>query len=85
MMAGRLSFGQRKFILKCYWKCENTVDVQKQFRREFQRDPPMRLTITCIRDKFKANGTVQNVHEKRSRRPRTSTSLTKEERLLETT
>lgn len=84
IMEARLSFEQRKFILKCYWKCENAVEVQRQFRREFRRDPPTRLTITRIRDKFEADGTVQNVHEKRSGRPRTSTSPTKEERVLET-
>lgn len=26
--AARLSFDQRKFILKCYWKFENAVEVQ---------------------------------------------------------
>ena len=34
----RLNFEERKFILKYFWKCENAVEVQRQFRREFQRD-----------------------------------------------
>ena len=35
VMADRLNFEERKFILKCYWKYENTVEVQIQLRREF--------------------------------------------------
>ena len=33
----RLNFEERKFILKIL-ECENAVEVQRQFRREFQRD-----------------------------------------------
>eukprot|EP00106_Octopus_bimaculoides_P008224 XP_014775666.1 PREDICTED: uncharacterized protein LOC106872990 [Octopus bimaculoides] len=79
-MADRLSFEQRKLVLKCYWRCENAVEVQRQFRREFQTDSPPRLTIIRIRDKFEADGTVQ----KRSARPRISTTPTKQEGVLET-
>lgn len=50
MMTVKLSFEQRKFILKCYWKCGNLVEVQRQLRKEFQTNLPMRLTITRIRD-----------------------------------
>ncbi|XP_076305614.1 uncharacterized protein LOC143222676 [Tachypleus tridentatus] len=63
MEEARLSFEKRKFILKCYWKCENVAEVQRRFRRELQTDPPTRLTITCIRDTFETNGTVQDVHK----------------------
>ena len=83
-MAARLDFEERKFNLKCYWKYENAVEVQRQFRREFNKEPPTRVTITRIRDKFEADGTVQDVHKKRSGRPRTLTSPRKEERVLET-
>ena len=31
-MAARLDFEERKFILKYYWKYENAVEVQRQFR-----------------------------------------------------
>lgn len=61
-----INFEQRKIILKCYWKCENTAEEQRQFRSEFQTDPPTRLAITQIRDNFEADGSVQNVQEKRS-------------------
>lgn len=83
MAEGRLSVEQRKFILKCYWKYENAVEVQRQFRREYQDDPPTRLTIRRIRDKFEADGTVLNVHRERSGRPRTSTNAAMEERVLD--
>lgn len=46
MIAARLNFGKRKFILKCYWKYENAVEVLTQFRREFQTGPPKRVPIT---------------------------------------
>ena len=61
-MADRLEFEERKFILKCYWKYENTVEVQRQFKREFNKEPPTRVTITRIRDKFEADGIVQDHH-----------------------
>ena len=57
--------------------------MQWQFKSEFNKEPPTRVTITRIRDKFEADGTVQDVHKNRSGRPRTSTNSKKEERLLE--
>ncbi|XP_076368679.1 uncharacterized protein LOC143256014 [Tachypleus tridentatus] len=83
MAEARLRFEKTKFILKCYWKCENVTEAQRRFKREFQTDPPTRLTITHIRDKFETYRTVQDVHEGRSRRPRSSTSPTREAELLE--
>ncbi|XP_042225978.1 uncharacterized protein LOC121868990 [Homarus americanus] len=73
MAPNRLSFEQRKLILKWYWKSENVCDVQRQWRREFTTEPPTRLTIARIRDKFEAEGTVQNMHKNRSGRRRSST------------
>ena len=52
-MADRLQFEERKFILKCYWKNENAVEVQRQLKRGFNKEPPTRVTITRIRDNFK--------------------------------
>lgn len=46
MIVARLKFEIRKFILKCYWKYENAVEVLTQFRREFQTEPPKRVPIT---------------------------------------
>ncbi|KAJ4444888.1 hypothetical protein ANN_06686 [Periplaneta americana] len=54
----RLSFEQRKAILKWYWRTENVVEVQRQWRREYRSEPPTRLTIARIRDKFETNGTL---------------------------
>ena len=42
-MAGKqLSLEERKFVLKCHWKTENAIEVQRRFRREFARPPPTR-------------------------------------------
>ena len=61
-MADRLEFEEKKFILKCYWMYENAVEVQRQFKREFNKERPTRVAITRIRDKFEAHGTVQDYH-----------------------
>jgi hypothetical protein len=66
----QLSFEERKFVLKCYWKYENVTEVQRQFKEIHQRD----AVIACIREKFETTETVQDVHKQRSGRPRSSTS-----------
>ncbi|KAJ9583140.1 hypothetical protein L9F63_022519 [Diploptera punctata] len=72
-MAVRLSCDEHKCILKCYWKVENVVDVQRCWMVEFGTPPPTRVTITRIRDKFEDDGTVQDVLEGRCGRKRCST------------
>ena len=74
-MEPRLSFEQQKAILKWYWRTENVVEVQRQWRREYRTDPPMRLTIARICDKFETHGIVCDVHKGRSGRPCTSTII----------
>ena len=59
-MADRLEFEERKFILKCFWKYENEIELQRKFKREFNKEPPTRVIITRIRDKFEADGTIQD-------------------------
>ena len=73
-METKLSFEQRKAILKWYWRTENIVEVQQQLRHEHITEPPARLTIAHIRDKFETHGTVCDVHKGRSGRPHTSTN-----------
>ena len=34
-MALKLSFDERKWLLKCYWKVENLVEVQRRWKVEF--------------------------------------------------
>ena len=45
----RLSFEERKQIIKWYWKFENVAAVRRQWRREYGTEPPSRLTITRLR------------------------------------
>ncbi|KAJ4432738.1 hypothetical protein ANN_21376 [Periplaneta americana] len=69
----QLSFYELKWILKCYWKVENVFEVQRRWRVEFGTQPPTRLTITRIRDKFEVDGTVQDMLKGRCGRKRSST------------
>ncbi|KAJ4442788.1 hypothetical protein ANN_04381 [Periplaneta americana] len=82
-MEPRLSFEQRKAILKWYWRTENVVEVQRQWRREYRIEPPTRLTIARIRDKFETHGTICDVYKGRSGRPLTSTSPASSTMVLE--
>jgi hypothetical protein len=52
-----LSFEQRKAVLKWYWKCENSKEVQQQWQNEFGTQSPTHRTIAHIRDKFEASHT----------------------------
>ena len=72
-MAMTFSFDERKRLLKCYWKVENVVEVQRRWRDEFGTPPPTRVTITRIRDKFEVDGTVEVVLKGRCGRKRSST------------
>ena len=70
----RLTFEERKLILKLYFKYESISEVRRQWSLQFQSDPRSRLTISRLRDKFEENGTVQDVCASQSGRPRTSRS-----------
>ena len=72
-MAVKLSFDERKWLLKCYWRMESVVEVQRLWRVEFSTLPPTRVTITRIRDKFEVNGKAQDVLKGRCGRKRSST------------
>ena len=66
MAEARLSFEQRKTILKWRLKFENILEAQRQWRREYATEPPTRLTIARILDKFEMLGTECDVHKGRS-------------------
>ncbi|KAJ4446641.1 hypothetical protein ANN_13338 [Periplaneta americana] len=51
----------------------NNNQVQRRWRVQFGTQPPTRLTITTIRDKFEVDGTLQDVLKGRCRRKRSST------------
>ena len=69
----KLSFDERKLLMKCYWKVENVVEVQRRWRVKFGTLPPTRVAITRIRGKFQVDGTVQDVLKGRCGRKRSST------------
>ena len=69
---GKIIIRWTKWLLKCYWKVENVLEVQRHWRVEFGT-PPTRLTVTRIRDKFEVDGTVQDVLKGRCGRKRSST------------
>ena len=69
-MAVKLSFDELKWLLKCYWKVKNVVEVQRGWGVEFGTPPLTRVTITRIRDKFEVVGTVQYVLKGRCGRKR---------------
>lgn len=48
------------------------AEVQRQWKREFQTRPPTRLTIARLCDKFYTQGTIYDVHRRRSGRPLTN-------------
>ena len=50
------------------------LEVQRQWRRENRTEPPARLTIAHLHDKFETHGIVCDVHKGRSGTPRTSTN-----------
>ena len=82
MVENRVGFEQMKFILKCYWKYDNIVNVQRWFRIQLKTDPVTRFIIEWIKDKFEAGEAFHNVHEQR--RMRTSMNVIMEKRIYET-
>ena len=73
MARTRLTIEERKSILKWDIKFENVTEV-RQWKCEFQTQPPTCLTNTRLCDKFDTHGTICDVHRGRSGRPRTATS-----------
>ena len=72
-MEVKLSFNERKWLLKCYWKVENVFGVHRRWSVEFGTPPPTRVTIARIRVKFEVDGTVQDVLKGRCGRKGSST------------
>ena len=60
-----LSFEQRKWILKCFWKCEKMKGVQRRWRAEFDTAPPSRVTITKLSEKFEREGIAWDLKKER--------------------
>ena len=67
-----LTLDQRKWIVRSYCKHENAGEVRREWTQTFHTQPPTRLTIYRIRDKFNAEGSI--VNKKKSGRPKTASS-----------
>ncbi|KAJ4447296.1 hypothetical protein ANN_09300 [Periplaneta americana] len=74
MPGPRLMFEQRKCIQKWFMRFYDAVEVQRQWRREYETEAPTRMTIKRIIGKFEAHGTTCAIHKGRSGRSRTATS-----------
>jgi hypothetical protein len=57
--------------------------VYRQWRREFATEPPTRLPIARVRDKFGSDDTVHDVQKQRSGRPCTPTNPASSAMVLE--
>ncbi|PSN46277.1 hypothetical protein C0J52_16635 [Blattella germanica] len=68
MATACLTFEQRKCILKLFIKFDNAIEVQRQWRQEFETESQTRLTIKHIIDKFEKHGTICDIHKRRSGR-----------------
>ena len=75
MAAVHLLFVEYKALLKWFWKYESIKEIQRQWQREFGTPIPTHRTIARIRNKFRANRTIKDVHKGKSCWTRTATSL----------
>jgi len=62
----RLTFEQRKLIMKCYSKFEDVCEGQRRRRREICNSAFNTTNISRIRDKFETGSTVQDVYKRRA-------------------
>ncbi|KAJ4444749.1 hypothetical protein ANN_06546 [Periplaneta americana] len=69
-----LDIKQKKCILKWFIRFGNAVEVQLQWRQEYETEPPTHLTIKSITDKFEVHGMICDIHKERSGRPHTAAS-----------
>lgn len=69
----RLTFEERKQVLKWYHKYENVCEVQRQWKATYDSEPPRRETISRIRDKFDKEGTIGSIQQSTGR-PRSARS-----------
>jgi hypothetical protein len=51
----KLTFKQRKWVLKCHGKTKNLTEERRLWRNKFVTPPPTRVKIASVRDKFEAN------------------------------
>ena len=59
-MPTKLSKDERVFIIFYFGKSGNISDVQREFTKEFRKDPPMWKTIQQLVKKFKETGSVMD-------------------------
>ena len=69
----RYTVQERIKIVEAYFATKSVVLTQRQFRRDFPRkNPPSRLTIRRLLEKFRETGSVGDTNKGDSGRPRSS-------------
>ena len=68
-MSNNLNKDKRIWLLKEYWKSQNSETVRKKWVETFGIPAPKRRTIYRIRDKFDTTGSILNIHK--TGRPKT--------------
>ena len=69
MMSNNLNKDKRIWLLKEYWKSQNSKTVRKKWMETFGTPAPKRQTVYRIRDKFDTTGSILNIQK--TGRPKT--------------
>ena len=60
IMSNNLNTDKRIWVLKGYWKSQNSETVKRKWVETFGTSTPKRQIVYCIRDKFDATGLILN-------------------------
>lgn len=60
----KTKFWGKKICQKVFLKGRKIKEMQRQFKRLFQKDPPTQRTFARIRDKFEADLNLHDIHTK---------------------
>ncbi|XP_076322201.1 uncharacterized protein LOC143231570 isoform X1 [Tachypleus tridentatus] len=81
IMSNTLNTDKRIWVLKEYWKSQNTETVRRKWVETFDTPAPKRQTIYRIRDKFNATGSILNTAK--TGRPKTACTENNKQRVAD--